>query len=720
MTTTNYINSGYITKMGDASTNDGTAGRPVDEIDFPHSGLIKALNVMASTGYTVLNGSIGSGSKNFNMDMDDTTSSGYTTITVRVGTIVREGVLVSISQATLTEIASGSPTDVQFIEQGSAGENFYHVIVVNSSNVIKIRNPAAKDKVADLTNGDIPIAVLRAQNSETPTARHLQYLTTDVQSNSVSIAYDNSDVYTEAMEIKGTATRTTFKNKIADADIRFILADNTADEKFEILTDDDSDGDEGDTTILSIDGAGTLTLNNGATIVNTDANTLTITEATTSIVGGLAVGSAGELTITESSDDITLKNTVSDKDIIFNVNDGSVDTEVMRIKGSNACVGIGTNSPTEMLHLKDADGSEPTILIENSGTGNEPEIVFWRSTGTGADSRDIGHIKFKADDTAGNLHTFAQIYVDQHDADTTTEDGRIIFDVTQAGTDGVEHFRIQGGNVVINDTGENIDFRVEGDTQTHLLFTDAGNDRVGINQSSPLALLSTKGNVDKAISGTVTTTDASTTITGVSTAFLSQLRVGQTIKIGSEIRVILTIASDTVATTTAAFTSGGSGVVSGGTAYIDDVLLLMEDGNGTDVLGVRNNSIIALESGIINNVRVISGPPDGTASTLYATDRHIIVDLSGIPLVGDYDFTLNGDNSDDIGRIFTIQCVAIGGGGPMGGTGVDIVLAGSDVLYDVDNSVIANSSTQLQIVAGKSYTILQQARNVFRVVHKTV
>lgn len=86
----------------------------------------------------------------------------------------------------------------------------------------------------------------------------------------------------------------------------------------------------------------------------------------------------------------------------------------------------------------------------------------------------------------------------------------------------------------------------------------------------------------------------------------------------------------------------------------------------------------------------------------------------------DYDFTLYGNNVDDIGRIFTIQCVAIGGGGPMGGTGVDIVLAGSDVLYDVDNAVLANSSTVLQLVAGKSYTILQQARNIFRVVHKTV
>ena len=41
-----------------------------------------------------------------------------------------------------------------------------------------------------------------------------------------------------------------------------------------------------------------------------------------------------EFTITESSDDITLKNSVSDKDIIFNINDGGTPTEVARFDGS--------------------------------------------------------------------------------------------------------------------------------------------------------------------------------------------------------------------------------------------------------------------------------------------------------------------------------------------------------------------------------------------------
>ena len=41
------------------------------------------------------------------------------------------------------------------------------------------------------------------------------------------------------------------------------------------------------------------------------------------------------------------------------------------------------------------------------------------------------------------------------------------------------------GDVVFNEAGINFDFRVESDANTHALFVDAGNSRVGINTSSP-------------------------------------------------------------------------------------------------------------------------------------------------------------------------------------------------------------------------------------------
>ena len=52
-------------------------------------------------------------------------------------------------------------------------------------------------------------------------------------------------------------------------------------------------------------------------------------------------------------------------------------------------------------------------------------------------------------------------------------------------TGGVERFRIETGEVVVNDPSNDVDFRVESNGQTHMLFVDAGNDRVGIGASSP-------------------------------------------------------------------------------------------------------------------------------------------------------------------------------------------------------------------------------------------
>ena len=54
---------------------------------------------------------------------------------------------------------------------------------------------------------------------------------------------------------------------------------------------------------------------------------------------------------------------------------------------------------------------------------------------------------------------------------------------------------IEGQNLTYNDLGADVDFRVEGDTDTNLIRTDAGNDRVGIGVSAPVAKLDVNGDV---------------------------------------------------------------------------------------------------------------------------------------------------------------------------------------------------------------------------------
>ena len=52
-------------------------------------------------------------------------------------------------------------------------------------------------------------------------------------------------------------------------------------------------------------------------------------------------------------------------------------------------------------------------------------------------------------------------------------------------TGGAERFKLKTGEVVVNDPSNNVDFRVESNGQTHMLFVDGGNDRIGIGTGSP-------------------------------------------------------------------------------------------------------------------------------------------------------------------------------------------------------------------------------------------
>ena len=75
--------------------------------------------------------------------------------------------------------------------------------------------------------------------------------------------------------------------------------------------------------------------------------------------------------------------------------------------------------------------------------------------------------------------------------------------ITANGTlDVAGNVNFDGGEFVFNQAGADLDFTIEGNTATHLIFCDAGNDRVGINSNSPSKTLHVVGGI-KNESGTV-------------------------------------------------------------------------------------------------------------------------------------------------------------------------------------------------------------------------
>ena len=75
-------------------------------------------------------------------------------------------------------------------------------------------------------------------------------------------------------------------------------------------------------------------------------------------------------------------------------------------------------------------------------------------------------------------------------------------------TNGVERVEFGTSEVVFNDGGEDIDLRIEGDTNANLFFVDAGNNRIGLGTSSPSSILdivTSGGNLEvDALGGTST------------------------------------------------------------------------------------------------------------------------------------------------------------------------------------------------------------------------
>tara|TARA_R100000664_G_C2756664_1_gene144625 strand:- start:80 stop:2788 length:2709 start_codon:yes stop_codon:yes gene_type:complete len=135
-------------------------------------------------------------------------------------------------------------------------------------------------------------------------------------------------------------------------------------------------------------------------------------------------------------------------------------------------------------------------------------VLFNRTHAAVADNIGLGEIQFGAKNSANEGLVYAQISSQASDITNGDEGGKIAFEVSADGTGGTAALKnllsiggedVAGGipcAVTINEAGIDCDFRVEGDTETHLLYVDAGNERVSIGDSvdAPAATLEITNN----------------------------------------------------------------------------------------------------------------------------------------------------------------------------------------------------------------------------------
>ncbi len=171
----------------------------------------------------------------------------------------------------------------------------------------------------------------------------------------------------------------------------------------------------------------------------------------------LVAGGGSFLKYENSSGKILINNSNSDRDTRIMDANGDV---VLHIDAGDSRVGVGTTSPSELLSL---NGVEPNIQFSEGGS-NRAKI------GINDSDNLVIH------NQSSNKH--------------------IVFKVNDAGQTR-EGLRLDGAvpEVVVNQQSESlINFRVESDNNTHMLFV-TGSGKVGINTSAPASTLSIMGSL---------------------------------------------------------------------------------------------------------------------------------------------------------------------------------------------------------------------------------
>lgn len=312
----------------------GTQSQIEDGIDFPHTGLLKALST-ASSGRYALSG--------FNI-----TVAGTTGITVAAGETLYNGKVTAVTGASLTLSATHT--------------NGYHLLVAPRptnedsdaatplTSTVVLRNPAAANKVPAFVLGDTIIAVI----THTGSAPFLQYLTYDKTSQAFSIAHDNSTdgtgvTYTEMGTIEATSTGIVMKASSATggADIVIETADSNRDIVFK--------GNDGGTPVTAL----TLDMSEGGKAIFAGE----VTSAGTVLTGGGVVANHGDNRIVTSGAANTNLN--GESNLTFN---GS--TNVLAVTGGITGTTLTTTGliTTTANNITAPSGSVSAVSI-GGGTG---------------------------------------------------------------------------------------------------------------------------------------------------------------------------------------------------------------------------------------------------------------------------------------------------------------------------------------------------------------
>jgi len=112
---------------------------------------------------------------------------------------------------------------------------------------------------------------------------------------------------------------------------------------------------------------------------------------------------------------------------------------------------VGSGTAAAQFHtFKSTTGDDVVIENSNAGALEGPNVVFYRNSASPADNDVLGTLEFRGEDDAGNAQSYAEVTASIADASSGSEDGRLDFVVTKAGTASTV-VRLQESKVGINE-----------------------------------------------------------------------------------------------------------------------------------------------------------------------------------------------------------------------------------------------------------------------------
>lgn len=157
-----------------------------------------------------------------------------------------------------------------------------------------------------------------------------------------------------------------------------------------------------------------------------------------------------------------------------------------------------------------ADNTEQLILKSTDADASAgPLVKMHRESGSPADGDALGRFNFIGENDADEEVTYARIHAKANDVTDGTEDGELLLLTTVGGTNR-SRMAIGPSETVFNEDSVDVDFRVESDSQTHMLFVDAASELVTIGTNVG-GLFNAEGTVAAL---TVAGSDTSTTTIG--------------------------------------------------------------------------------------------------------------------------------------------------------------------------------------------------------------